>query len=142
MTIINQKILNKKLSIALIYCQHCVLKDVSMAEVKEQTDVILNAAMMPCSSKVQVSNLLGILDKEADGIEIIACPEKACQFLVGSCRAERRISRIQELLIDINVGKDRVGITRKMGLSKNDLIEIIKIREKKVLELIKQGDHK
>ena len=130
----------KQLKIALLYCQHCVAEQADIAAVKEHQAPSIHTAMMPCSSKVQVSNILSILDKEAEGVEVIACPEKGCRFLVGNCRAEKRVASARELLGRISVGAESVGITRGTNLSHQDLISIAKTRSEKIQQQMNQGE--
>ncbi|MCF8099817.1 MAG: hydrogenase iron-sulfur subunit, partial [Desulfarculaceae bacterium] len=52
------------------------------------------------------------------------CPEKACQHLVRSNRAEKRIARGRGLLEQVGMGAERVGLDRGAGLSLDDLMEM------------------
>ena len=83
---------------------------------------------MPCSSKIEVSYVLRILESGADAVEIVACPEKSCKFLVGSFRAERLIEYIRSLLEKIGYAPERVGISRKLSQSPQKLIELARAR--------------
>jgi coenzyme F420-reducing hydrogenase delta subunit len=84
--------------------------------------------MMPCSSKIQVPYLLKILEDGADGIEVIACPENSCKFLVGSRRVEKRIKYARGLLESISIGPEVLGITREHNLTLEHIIELVKQR--------------
>jgi len=83
---------------------------------------------MPCSSKIEVSYILKILESGADAVEIVACPEKSCKFLVGSLRAEKRIEYIRSLLDKIGYSPERVGISRKLSQSPEKLMELARAR--------------
>ena len=78
--------------------------------------------MVPCSSKVEVWHLLKLIEEGADGVELVCCPEEACQFLVGNDRAERRVARCAALLDSVGMGGGRVGLSRGAGLSEEDLL--------------------
>jgi coenzyme F420-reducing hydrogenase delta subunit len=84
--------------------------------------------MMPCSSKIEVPYILKILEAGALAVEIVACPEKGCKFLVGSRRAEKRIEYIRGLLEQIGCSRQRVGISRKLSQSPQELIELARAR--------------
>jgi coenzyme F420-reducing hydrogenase delta subunit len=84
--------------------------------------------MMPCSSKIEVSYILKMLESGADAIEVVACPEKSCKYLVGSLRTERRIEYVRGLLKKIGYAPERVGISRKLSQSPEQLIEIARAR--------------
>jgi len=78
--------------------------------------------MLPCSSKTEEWHLLQILGDGAAGVELICCPEKACQFLDGNDRAAKRVGHAQLLLKEINVSPERVGLSRGSGLTEAELL--------------------
>ena len=121
--------LNKDVEVVVLYCQHGLKDDAKGSDWSQQsTDVSVRAIMMPCSSKIEVPYILKILQAGADAVEIVACPEKSCKFLIGSRRAEKRIEYIQSLLEKIGYEPQRVGISRKLSQSPEKLIELAKAR--------------
>jgi coenzyme F420-reducing hydrogenase delta subunit len=84
--------------------------------------------MLPCSSKVEVWYLLQVLAEGVMGVELVCCPEKACQFLDGNDRASRRVRRAQSLLEEIGVSPERLGLSRGTALTQDDLLERAKNR--------------
>ena len=115
--------------IVALYCQHSIKTD------SEQTDSYrdfngfhLRQVVMPCSSKVEVGQLIKILENGADGILVVACPDHACRFLVGSNRAERRIRYVRQILEEIDFGPERVEIVREKDLSREGFLELVKQR--------------
>jgi coenzyme F420-reducing hydrogenase delta subunit len=99
--------------IVVLYCQNCVVQDADVAVVAQQArGLAVRPTMIPCSSKVEVSHLLRILEQGADGVELVACPEDKCRFLVGSRTAEKRVRRASGLLEEIRFGGQRLGISR------------------------------
>ena len=76
----------------------------------------------------EIKNSEKIKQAGADAVEIVACPEKSCKFLIGSRRAEKRIEYIQGLLEKIGYEPQRVGISRKLAQSPEKLIELAKAR--------------
>jgi F420-non-reducing hydrogenase iron-sulfur subunit len=127
---------NQDPEVVVLYCQHG-LCDKSKASAWSQTTegLSVRAIMMPCSSKIEVSYILKILESGADAVEIVACPEKSCKFLVGSLRAEKRIEYIRGLLEKIGYAPERVGISRKLSQSPEKLIELARARADKVRPL-------
>ena len=113
------------LEVVVLYCQHG-LCDQAKAPTwsRETTGLSVRAIMMPCSSKIEVPYILKILESGADAVEVVACPEKSCKFLVGSLRAEKRIEYIRGLLEKIGYAPERVGISRKLSQSPEKLIEL------------------
>ena len=104
--------------VVMLYCQNCIKPG---AERDLASASSMQAVMMPCSSKVQIPHILKILAEGAAGVEVVACPEKACRFLVGSCKAEKRINRVRELLAMAGLSPQRAGLTRGADLSADDL---------------------
>jgi len=80
--------------------------------------------MLPCSSKVEIPHLLSILENGTDGVEVVACPEQRCRFLVGSLRVEKRIQYTGSLLEEIRMGRDRIGLSRAQELSGEELVQL------------------
>ena len=115
--------------VVVLYCQHGLRDDAKGSDWSQKsTDVSVRATMMACSSKIEVPYILKILEAGADAVEIVACPEKSCKFLIGSRRAEKRIEYIQGLLEKIGYEPQRVGISRKLAQSPEKLIELAKAR--------------
>jgi coenzyme F420-reducing hydrogenase delta subunit len=115
--------------VIVLYCQHGLCDKAKASAWSQETDGLsVRAIMMPCSSKIEVSYILKILESGADAVEIVACPEKSCKFLVGSFRAERRIEYIRSLLEKIGYSPERVGISRKLSQSPEKLIDLARAR--------------
>ena len=91
--------------------------------------------MLPCSSKLQLPHLLRILEQGADALEVVACPEGACQFLQGNQRADKRIAYARNLLDQVGMGAERLGITRAAGLDLDGLLECAGRRAQLVRDL-------
>ena len=131
----------KQPAIVVLYCQQAVPRAGGLAARAEKVEGFsLRTVMMPCSSKVQAYQLLQILDDGADGVEVVACPDAACRFLVGSRRAEKRVEYARGLLDDVGVGGDRLGITRKSGVGTDELLSLARARARAVQQLRTEGD--
>jgi F420-non-reducing hydrogenase iron-sulfur subunit len=115
--------------IVVLYCQHCVARNANVSVVPQQArGLTVRTTMIPCSSKVEVSHVLKILEQGADGVELVACPEDQCRFLVGSLKAEKRIGRARGLLEEIGMGGQRLGLTRREQLSVEELLDLATAR--------------
>jgi F420-non-reducing hydrogenase iron-sulfur subunit len=120
---------NQNPEVVVLYCQHGLCDEAKASAWSQKTDgMSVRAVMMPCSSKIEVSYILKMLESGADAVEIVACPEKSCKFLVGSLRAERRVKYVQGLLEKIGYAPERVGISRKLSQSPEKLIELARAR--------------
>ena len=123
------KELNQDTEVVVLYCQHGLCDEAKASAWSEQAcGLSVRAIMMPCSSKIEVHYVLRILESGADAVEIIACPEKSCKFLVGSRRAEKRVEYLRGLLERIGYTPERVGISRRLAQSPQELIDLAKAR--------------
>jgi len=115
--------------VVVLYCQHGLCDEAKgSAWYQESAGLFIRAIMMPCSSKIEVSYILKLLESGADAVEIVACPEKSCKHLLGSLRAEKRIEYVRGLLEKIGYAPERVGISRKLSQSPEQLIDLAKSR--------------
>lgn len=127
---------NRSCEVVLLYCQHCLSEEAKdSAWSLEAPGLSVRAVMMPCSSKVEVPYILKILEGGADAVEIVACPEKSCKFLIGSLRVEKRVEYIRGLLEKIGYARERVGISRKLSQSPEKFLDIAKARAEAVRNL-------
>jgi len=123
------KKLNQDTEVVVLYCQHGLCDEAKASAWSEQAcGLSVRAIMMPCSSKIEVHYILRILESGADAVEIVACPEKSCKFLVGSLRAEKRVEYVRGLLEKIGYTPERVGISRRLAQSPQELIVLAKAR--------------
>lgn len=122
--------------IVVLYCQHSVAGDANVTIGAQQTcGLTVRPTMIPCSSKVEIPHLLRILEQGADGVELVACPQDKCRFLVGSLNAQKRVERASGLLDEIRMGGERLGLSRREKLSAEELLALAKARAKAVKPL-------
>jgi len=122
--------------IVLLFCQHCISKDVDPVDsIRKMPGFTARNVVMPCSSKVESRQLVKLLEKGADGVQVVACPDGSCGFLVGSNRAERRVDYVRGILEEIDFGPERVGIARETGLDEENLLALGAARADKVRPL-------
>jgi coenzyme F420-reducing hydrogenase delta subunit len=125
-----------KPKIVVLYCQHSVDNDLNVTACTNSLENMrVRSVVMPCSSKVQVAHLLHILDQEADGVEVIACPTHCCRHLVGSSKMDKRVAYAQELLKSIGQAPDRIGITHGLKLTANEFVKQVSARAEAVKDL-------
>jgi F420-non-reducing hydrogenase iron-sulfur subunit len=130
---------NRRTKIVVLYCQHCVTRRVeSRTATQEHDGVVVQTAMMPCSCKVQASELLKLMAAGADGVEIVACPDAACRHLVGSRTAEKRLGYVQRLLKEADVRGDRLGFSWKSAVGSDEL-QAMGLRRASVVEASRGG---
>ena len=66
----------------------------------------------PCSSKVEVFQMLRILADEADLLWVVGCSEGACQMVEGSSRMAKRVAHAREYLEEIGLEPERLGMAQ------------------------------
>ncbi len=119
--------------ILLLFCQQSVAGSVELANSYRRLQGLrVRLVVLPCSSNVEVRQIVKMLEQGADAVQIVACAEEACRFLVGSNKAERRVEYVRQLLDQIDFGAERVGIVRGMNLSVDDLLDRAKERAERI----------
>jgi coenzyme F420-reducing hydrogenase delta subunit len=122
--------------IVVLFCQQAVGKSVELSNAYRRLPGLkARLVSLPCSSNVEVRQMVKMLEQGADAIQIVACAEEACRFLVGSNKAERRVEYVRGLLEEIDFGAERVGIVRGMNLSAEQLLERAKERAEHIRDL-------
>lgn len=126
-----------KPAILLLYCAQSLADNTSIDDIHfNGHSASIKSQVIPCSSKIEVSHLLKILESgHVDGIEIVGCGIRQCRFLLGKNIAEKRTDYTRNLLAQIHMEPDRIGMTRADGLSVEGLFQIAHKRLKKVIEL-------
>jgi len=84
--------------------------------------------VLPCTSEVQVPWLMRVLEGGWDAVLVAGCPEDGCRFLTGSRMAAKRVERVAGLLDRIDVGGERVSMSRRAELTREDLLELASAR--------------
>ena len=112
--------------ILLLYCQNCVDRGVDLASASRRLPgCSARFVVLPCSSKIEIRDLVKLLEKGADGIQVLGCADSSCKFLVGNSRAEKRVEYVRKLLDEIDFGSGRVGMARGTSLTVGELIEMV-----------------
>lgn len=119
--------------VVVLYCEHCTAPGAAAISTSVRSAVLdARMEMLPCSSKVEASYLLKILENGADGVELVTCPLGACRCLDGNVRAEKRVEYARGLLKTIGMGADRLGMTRGAALTFNQLNDLASQRAQAV----------
>jgi len=106
----------------VLYCAHCVAEDVKGGGFQKtgQTSET-RFEMVPCTGKIDESQVLKVLAAGADGVQVVACPQGDCSFLTGNLRAAKRMERVRKLLEEIGENPRRVGMEYGCGFSRSGL---------------------
>ncbi len=114
-----------KPEIVVLFCQNCVQTDLALADsIRQLEDTLARFVVMPCSSKVNVRQLMGILDKGIDGVQIIKCPDTDCRFLDGKITVLNHLEHTQGLLKEIGFSDIRVHLETGNTLTGKALFDL------------------
>lgn len=103
--------MNEKVNVVVLACSQALPEPQSLKAPLVQAGLEARVVPEPCSSKIEVYQLLRILAREADMVWMVGCPETACQFLEGSARMGKRVAYAQTYLIELNLEPQRVGMS-------------------------------
>ncbi len=100
-----------KPTLALFYCQNVPESDETDRRLLEKKyGKQIRLFPIPCSGRLEPIHLLRALEEFADAAYLITCPEGACRYFEGNTRAKKRVQRTQDIISDIGLEKERVGI--------------------------------
>jgi len=104
--------------IVVLFCQHCVVPDADLTVAGMATSRFkAKLVMIPCTGKIETSQLLSILAEGVDGIQVVGCPRQQCHRLDGNLRAEKRVERVRQFLHEIRMGTERLDMERGLDFS-------------------------
>ena len=69
----------------------------------------------PCTGKVDVEYILKAFEEGADGVYIVACPIGNCHHVHGNLRATKRLAYARELMEQVGLEEERLGIYYMSG---------------------------
>jgi len=111
--------------ITLLYCGRALAQGEYLPEgAKKHSGFKVRFVMMPCISKVEVGYLVSLIEKGADGVMLVACPQSKCQFMLGTTRAQNRVHFAQRLLAEAGIPEERLGFAEGFDLSAQELTEL------------------
>jgi coenzyme F420-reducing hydrogenase delta subunit len=98
-------------TLALFYCQNTPESGEAQRQALETKYASsLRLFPIPCSGRLDPLHLLKALEEFADAAFVIACPEGACRYFEGNTRATKRVHMTAQMIAQIGVEKERVGI--------------------------------
>ncbi|MBN1653261.1 MAG: hydrogenase iron-sulfur subunit [Deltaproteobacteria bacterium] len=122
--------------IVVLYCRNCLTPGIDPPSgVLAAGGIVAKYVPMPCSSKVEPSHLMKILERGADGVEVVGCPDGQCGFLDGNRRADKRVTRLRSLLAEIKLGEERLCMNRGTRLTSEALFALAQKRARAVAGL-------
>lgn len=95
-------------NIVVYHCRNLRLFQNGGQKVFSRSHPGLRLVAIPCSGKVEAHHLLKTLASGAAGVLVLACQQRACQFLEGSMRSSRRVNYARAWLEELGVEPERV----------------------------------
>jgi len=97
-------------TVVLLACRQAVPEPEQFLRPLKEAGLKARVVLEPCSSKVEVFQMLRTLADEADLLWVVGCPEKACQLVEGSRRMTQRVAHAQDYLQEIGLEPERLGM--------------------------------
>ena len=113
---------NKKAKITMFHCINAYTED----PLVESSDFELKIVQMPCSGMTTEVFMLKAFESGADAVVVLVCPPKACRYMEGSLRAEKRVIRTKQILDEIGVGGKRLSLHNVKSGDNDTINQIIK----------------
>lgn len=107
-----------KLSIVAFVCENhawSALKAASMSG--ESLPDSIKVVKLPCTGRLETTQLLDTIGAGADGIVVVGCLEDNCYHDVGSMLARGRVNRIKDILEDIRIEPERIEMINAASVS-------------------------
>ena len=97
--------------LALFYCRNVPgSSELERQILEKEYGNTIRLFPIPCSGRLEPIHLLRSLEEFADIAYVITCPEGACRYFEGNKRARKRVERTQQIISDIGLEKERIGI--------------------------------
>jgi len=97
--------------ITVLTCAYCGNVPVEMAGLQRIAyPAAVKVLPVPCTGTIGTLHLLRALERGADGVLLVACPEGNCHHLNGSLRAARRLAQARALLQEAGLAPERLAL--------------------------------
>ncbi len=85
----------------------------------------LRVVAIPCSGKMEAHHLLKTLSGGTDGVLVLACAEKACQYTEGSMRSHRRVDYARKWLEELKIEPERLQFVHAVPMDISALDNVV-----------------
>ena len=91
-----------------IYCGYMAADTAGAMHVQYPANV--KFVRLPCTGKMDIRYVLEAFEQGADGVYVVACPIGNCHHVRGNERGQARMKRAAQLLEEIGLEKERLGM--------------------------------
>jgi F420-non-reducing hydrogenase iron-sulfur subunit len=104
--------MSQPMTVVVMACRQAVPDPALLISPLEEGGLKTRVIQEPCSSKVEVFQMLRTLAGEADLLWVVGCPETACQLVEGSFRMAKRVGHAWDYLGEIGLEPERLGMAQ------------------------------
>lgn len=98
-----------------------------MKETVERADLPDSAVLaLPCLGRIDEAVILRAFRKGADAVIVAGCVEGNCKYNLGNYQARRCVNEVRDILTEIGVSGERLGI---LNLAPNQSIDLVNLFE-------------
>ena len=98
----------KPIKIVVYHCRNLQLFNDGQQKIFARSRLGLKLVAIPCSGNVEAHHLLETLSGGAQGALVLACAQKACQYLEVSKRSHKRVEYARLWLQKLDIEPDRL----------------------------------
>jgi len=101
----------------------------------------LKIVLLPCAGKFEIIYMLKAFEAGADGGIVAGCLEGTCHYRTGNLQAAKRVARVKEILKELRIEEERVGmyfLSSAMGKEFAEIATEITERIKKLGPILKE----
>ncbi len=98
-------------TLVVLACHYCAYAAADLAgALRLQYPPSARVIRLPCTGKVEPGYVMRAFEKGADGVVVVGCLEGGCHFQEGNLRARRRVERLQRLMEQIGLERERLDM--------------------------------
>lgn len=98
------------LNITLFYCSRSINQNELYDSGTLNEKFTITPISLSCSGRVSIQYLLKAVEKGADGVVLLTCPIKECNYIEGNLRAVKRVMAVNSILHESGFQEDRIKI--------------------------------
>jgi len=116
----------KPIKIVVYHCRNLQLFKNGEQKTFARSRPGVSLVAIPCSGKIEAHHLLKTMAGGAQGVLVLACAEKACQYLEGSMRSHKRADYARSWLDRLGIEPDRIEFIHLPPKDQAELDRILK----------------
>jgi F420-non-reducing hydrogenase iron-sulfur subunit len=122
--------------ITAFYCIYCGFMAADTAgALRIQYPANVKFVRLPCTGKTDVRYILEAFEQGADGVYVVACPLGNCHHVRGNVRGRARVKRASQILTDIGIERERLGMFFMSGSQARTFAAAAKTMTERIREL-------